>query len=501
MSTPETDTPNARLSRPPNFTLNPAGGLSVIPRRGMSAFNGTEFSGPLADQIGLFCFAARSPHKLSEILGASNPTFAKAQSNWIAAVAAPGTARLVAYKHGEDGKDAQDDAATALLTQWLDGLGASIGGFDGLRTKGAQCVLHYGLWPFEAVPGPSGTGVKSLGLVDPDSIWFGTDDQGAIYAYQKDPKSTNGQKVLPDNRFFWYAHYASAANPYGLEIFGSAIEEALKDRANNQDIGDAVHNSAWQHYFYQYNLEVLYRIATSPPDQGGLNLPQMGPQKRNADGTLMTNELEEPVYSQPAQEWVDRQIKNTLDYVRGMSPDENGTMDASGGIEKLDPASFAGLDSILEYWDYRFIRALDEMPTTMGAPKAGAQTYTTAEWASQATKQEMVAWGVLAPIVKAANLHFQLLGQAITVKAEFDPIRKSDALADANAEAVRAKTLTFYWQLGIITKEQLAIQLTGSGPPKDDPEAYTGPIPVASPSPSAPPTNAGTTKDQQGNNP
>lgn len=448
--------PTARQSRPPNFVLNPHGALSVIPRRGWEGlYENNLWEGPLSTNARLYRFAAAYPGRLSEILGTTHPTVAKAQSNWIAAAAAPGTAKLVAYKNGATGQQSQDDDATAEINAWLKAMGPGIGGLAGLRVKGVQSILHYGAWFLEGVPGVRGTGVRQIGLVDPPSIHMGNDQDGQVSAFQYQPDAPEGKKVLSPETFFWYTHYDSITNSYGLAVFATALTEALKDFAFDQDTSDAVHNSAWQRYIYKYSQEALYRIATTPLEQGGL-------------GLTATN----------AQAWVKEQLDNIQKYLAGLQPGDNMVADASGGVDTLASASFQGIEAIATQKDYRLIRACDEMPTTMGAPKAGAQNYTTAEWASQATKQEMVAWGALGPIVQVANLHFRLQGRPITVEAKLEPIRKSDAVQDANAESVQHKTRVSRWMLGLITKEELSLEETGSGLPEDDPDAYTGPDPA-----------------------
>jgi hypothetical protein len=442
--------PPIRQTRPPGFSLLKQGGLAIIPRRHMEGLYAEErFTGPLATRDAMLAFAISFPSRLSEVLGSSHPTVSKAQSNWITATAAPGTVRLVAYKGGAEGEDAQDDGATAEINDWLDGLGGEIGGLTGLRTKGAQCVLHYGLWPLEAIVGPRGRGLAGVGLVDPNTLYFAREDAGAQVVFQTQPGTPDGRKVLDPAKFFWYAHHASVTNPYGVAVFSAAVAEALKEMHFDQDVSDSVHN---------------------------------------------------------AEDWVDAQTAALATYLSSLNADDNFALDSSdgGGAETLPAASFSGLDPVLDYKDYRLIRALDEMPTTMGTPKAGAQTFTTAEWSVQAGKQEIVRDGIMGPIVAVCNLHFRLQGRDVVVRAECDPIRKSDAIQDANAEAITAKNWLLLWMFGLITKEELALKTTGSGLPKEDPDAYAGPEPAltggafAGGSPgTAPLPNAGTTQDER----
>lgn len=486
--------PTNRETRPPNFSLAPEGGLTIIPRRGFlgeflidSGINGGPgFNGPLATRDKLFWFAAAFPGHLSEILGTVHPTVSKAQSNWITATCDIADVKLTAYKGVEGGEDTPDDGATAEVTGLLKSFGDGVGGLNGLRVKGAQAIIHYGLWAFEAIPGRRGQGVVNIGLVDPISIGFANDPSGRVVPFQFQPDApNNGRRMLSESTFFWYSRYASAKNPYGISIFAAAVSESLKEMAFDQDVSDSVHNAAWQRYCYKYSLETLFRIATTKPEDGGLGLLASA---QDLNTGAMTN---------PAMDWVNGQLAAMQTYLSSLNSDDNLTMDTSGGLDIIAAASYAGIEPILQYKDYRLIRALDELPTTMGAPKAGAQTTTTAEWAGQAAKQEAEREAIMEPILKMLNLHFQLQGRPIKVKAEYQPIRKADAVQDANVETVRAKNTRQLWVDGVITGEEYALRTTGSGWPAGvDPHAYQGAPEAETLTETAPLSQAGTSSEE-----
>lgn len=484
-----------RQTRPPSFSLVGQGGLAVVPRPGLfGGFSSGVFTGPLADGTSLLNLASAAPGRLSEILGLADPTYAKAQSNWLAALAAPGTARLVAYKAGQTGQDARDDAATGEAADWMEGMGCAVGGLSGVRSIGAQALLHYGLWALEAVPGPRASGVARLGFVDPMSLGFEQDGEGNLLPYQKQRDAPDGKRLLDTATFFWYSLHRSATNPFGGAVFSAGPAQALTSRHFAQDVRDGVHNAAWARYVYKYNQEVLYAIATKPASEGGLGLPPSLPDASAPGGV-----------SFPARDWVNAQLADVRDYLDSLQPGENMVADASGGVDALSAGSFSGLEGVFDFEDTQYVRALDEMPTTMGSPKAGAQTYTTAEWATQAAKQETVRDGILDPVVRAANLHFRLQGRPLVVRAEFDPIRTSDAVQDANAEATEFRTRALRWMFGLITKEDFAIQETGSGLPGHDSDAYDGPQPTLTGgvvgSASGGLTQTGTTQEERDANP
>lgn len=448
------------MTRPPAWRENMGGGLSIIPRRGYeSHFCNGSLAGPLDTREKLLSFAARFPAQLSAVLGTVHPTVSKAQTNALTMVAAPGAVTLSAYKNSGAGQAVRDDAATEEIPAFLDSLGGEIGGLHGLLTIGTMALLHDPPWSIEGIAGPRGGGLSDLGMVSGSTIEFGRGENGKLLVYQRQQgaQSTNGRVELSQETFFWRSFHADANNPYGRAVFSAAVSEALKDINFQQDLADGVHNAAWHRLIYKYSLQQFYDVARNL-----LGLPESD---KDADGNT----------TYPAQDWVNARLKEVGDYLAGLRPDDNIIADSAGGVDTLKGGDFSGLEPIIEAKEYRLVRALGELPTTMGLPKTVGQNHTTAEWAMQADHYMTLRHLVTQPIIDVMNLHFRLQGRPLIVKAEYKEIRASDLVQEENAKATKTATVLQWVDRGYITDEDAALMLTGSGLPA----GYKKPAPPA----------------------
>ena len=463
-------------TRPPGFNPNAGGGISIIPRRGYEAdWRGNCGTGLIATTAKLLSFAARYPGELSRVLAHVDPTTGKAQNNALAMVAAPGSVHVFAYKEGGGaGTDARDDGGTSAIDDMFTAFGQEVGGLDGLLVKGTLEMLHSGLWCFEGIPGPRGQGVAQIGLVDPDSIEFERAADGSLQVYQKRTFGEPRRVLLNQETFFWHGHQADVKNPAGRAVFSANVVEAVKAIAFDQDLSDGTHNIAIARYVYLVSKAGYYKMATTPSDQGGLGLPAM----KMVDG----------VETFPADDWVNTQMEAISKEMASLLPDDNLTVDSTdgGGIKTLEAGSFVGMEPVIQHKDFRQIRALNELATTIGRPNAGAQTYTGAEYQLKAADSETLREGVMAPILRLCNLHLRLMGLPLVARAEYEPIRRVDQVQEENALQVKTDRIFKWVDRGYITDEDAALMLTGSGlpegfekretPPEDD-DADTADLP------------------------
>lgn len=440
-------------------------GIGLLPRRGIDA------PGFLNSRDALMRLGANSPLQLLIYAADLHPAVGLAAWNAVRLSCAPGDLKIKAHAPG--GKDQTDDAGTESIDQLWSGLPAEIGGLDGLRATLTLSALFTGLPCLEAVPGPRGSGVRWVWPVDSLTLRFDRDPVTSVaIPYQRqiyqigDPRADKlvaGYRRLDTSTFFFRPIDNFPDDPYGRGPYAPALNEVLCDLAMMQDLRDAIHNAAWPRTAEGFNFKETAEIAT----------------------TLLNMTVPEDVAA-----FVQQRFQEHVLAVSKRSPADNVVFDSNGTFQTVEGSQgFAALKEILVYLRQRIVQALKTLPTLMGINDGATQTYTSVEWSIYAAGLQTVQGIVAELLVKTANLHLQLQGLPLVAKAAYSPIRTTDDLIEAQAEALRLSNGLKKLYMGWISNEDLCLEITGTKPVGDPPEDIGALIGVA-PEPETPPVTA-----------
>jgi len=354
---------------------------------------------------------------------------------------------------------APDAGATALLDKFFADLPPEIGGLEGLQSILTLMILLTGMAALEAVPGEPLTGLTRAWPVDPLSLLLTRPDKSAdVEVRQKQVNFLGGEKddplypgyiLLNPERFFWKPYQPIVDDPYGRPSFGPAISEILCMIHMLQALRDCIDHTAWPRGVVEVDTEGLYNIAVQ--QMGFIDTPT------------------DPA----ATNWVLTQFANFTSTMKQVKSDDWIVMGAGSKTVMMQGGTFAGLDAMIKNLQSRIVRGLKQMPVMMGSSEGSTEGHTSVQWQVYARRLEMVRAAALVPILKAANLHFRLLGLPFVAVAKFQPIRTTDALVEAQTEAMRLKNEAIKMLLRWSNNDSSCLAITGNAPATAAPDLPT----------------------------
>lgn len=450
--TPDTDSrANPRVARsrqtePAHYLPNAKGGLSFVPRRAVE-------TGFLSTKGGLLRVAGDTPLRLLTYLIDIDPTLGYAVWNDLRLSSPVGGLQIIGVKpkKGKKGDEEENDEATGAIEELFNKLPNEIGGLQGLQNTLTLSALLSGMTMLEAVPGKRGEGIRRLWPVDTLTIRMDREepDLDAVpYQMQRYPNATKGSKSnyvrLNTDLIQWRLMDNLADDLYGRAPKATAIGEVLRSLAMMQDLTNAIHNAGTPRLGIPFNFKETYEIAQ-----------MFG----------ITDKVE-------AQKWVMDEFAATVAAYNQLNPGENIHYDASGSVIVIEGGKgLTALNAILIFLRQRLTQAVKSLPTLLGINDGSTQTYTSVEWAIYAAGLESLRAIVIPLLEWAGTLHLRLLGMPYVAKAKVQPIRVTDALLEANTEAVKIKNAAEKRRQGFITPDQAAQEITGTdavAPPPDD---------------------------------
>ncbi len=458
-----------RTSEPKNWTPYSLGGAGIVAKRVTQDPLFVNTSNQLQSA------ATSKPMQLLALLPSIHPSVGLALWNTLRLTCPPGGIKLKAYKKDKRGKFTKpDDKATHRLDEFFEQLPNEIGGAVGLQTTLTIQALFTGLICTECVPSDKLQGLRRVWPVDSLSIMFIKPTQDAdqepfqhqIYptsrygGYLSLPKVSSAYtsndpfdklvsrwaglnyKHLNKETFFWRAIDSNVDDPYGTAPYATCLNEVLADIALMQDLRDSVHNAAWPRLEVGVDTTNLHKVAV--------------------EVYKITNPVK-------AAEWVQARFNEIVDYISDLEASDNIVHESSGTVKNIQPGSFQGMDSVLNFLRQRICQALKTLPTLLGINDGSTFNYTSVEWAIYAAGLETLRAIVAEVMVKIANLHLRLLGLPVKVKATYEPIRTNDALVEANTKNVEIQNMMLLFDREFIDASEASLKVCGhepSGKPK-----------------------------------
>lgn len=432
------------------------GGLGYIARRGVDF--GTSIA--LQSLESLARMASTQPLELLSLLPDIVPEVGLAVWNGTFLACGPNALRIKAMTVGLDGKSEEAPDGTAAIKALWDNNSDEVGDLIDALGQNYQMLLFSGLCATEAVPGPRGTGVESVFPINSLTLRFNRDNAGKLVLQQRQTANANGLgqysagmggyfKPLPMNRIFHRRLPGLPDEPYGRAPFAPALSAVLECLSFMRDLMLAFH-----------------RIGTPSVDVG-FDFEMWANLARNVIG--LTDPLE-------IDEWVQTKFQQAVAFYNDKNPDDGYFHDIKSTVKIVGSGgAWPDLTAIWSILRLRLVQALKQLPTIMGIVEGDTETWSRVQWDIYANSLVTLIAKAAAPLVKASNLHLQLLGLPYIAVPEFEPIRSiarlQDALSEAAEIANEATKRDEGWQL----QETASMNITGSAPVAE-PRSWTNPI-------------------------
>ena len=455
----------SRVSQGAGQVLFGKGGLGYIARRGIDY--GTSLNMQSLDALARM--ATQQPLELISLLPDIVPEVGLAAWNGLRLGCAPGTVRIKAMTVKKGGGSEEAPDGTAAIADLFSSLPDEVGQFEDVLAQNFLMVMFSGMCAVEAVPGPRGTGLAQIWPVNSLTLRFKRENDGTLALYQRQTSNASGLGVfaaglgglyepMPMNRFFWASLDGFPDDSYGRAPFAAALTAVLECMAFIRDLTTAFHRVGTPHHDIGFDFAMWAKIAQD------IGISQ-DPKEIN-DWVMEKYAEAQAMYA-------------SLEVDDAFFHDINSKVNAVGSGDKWPDVT--GIWSLLRL---RLIQALKQMPSLMGVVEGSTETWSSIDYSIYTSGLESIVRKAAAPLVRAANLHLQLLGLPYQAVCETDKLRTVDATIEAEREAMQIANeeakVTNNWQLN----STAAMNVTGSAPPTpqeiaQDTPVKAGPAPVS----------------------
>jgi len=433
---------DTQTTRPPYAAVYGASILTV-PRRGWDSLTRQYLEAYASDpgsvrNLALGQWYSTIPLRMLWMMGDIHPMVSMARSVWLRIAFSDSTTQFIA----ESSRGNTSDVGTRAINALIDSLPLEVGGIAGLQNAIGEQVLFTGMACLECVPNPTLSSLQDLVTFDPTTVRFRDDGLGNRYVEQKQP---TGWRTLNKENCLAIGFDASRDNPYGRPVFAAALSEAMTDTAIHQSMTDVLQAVAWPRLSVGFPFAEAAEFAIAHPEVC------VG---QKDDGSDLT----------PA-EYAMAEMRRLSTLVQNMKADDVFMYPKDGMVSVLNGANgMSSLDPILQQKRMRMCQAVDTLPNLLGVTDGGTQGYSSVQWGVQAKKIESFRQFVNHLLCKAFNLHLRLKGISATVRAEAEPIRATDALADEQARTLRIANEQALVDAGYSDRSHASQKLTGSEP-------------------------------------
>jgi tmRNA-binding protein len=433
-----------RQTQPTN--LNPLGNLSYsfIPRR--------QYAGIDISDLTLY---GGDPFQLIDMLIDVSPEVSLALWN---------TVRLVntnfTYKVMLPSGTRELAKGKAVLDALLERINADYGGMRALITSWCISLFSKGACAGEIALTDDLSDIDDIYAVQPNTIHFERDFYTQkLVPFQQQVMSTTGNQgwgygAFPYRRLnpatFGYIPFdAPADDPYGRSPMASALQVVIFDLQVMKDLRQSIHANAWGRLDIKLLEEALLKNAPQ-----GIQRDPTGEKARKFIADQLAAFQTDYAQIKPDDAFIH------LDSV------EVSSVDSSGKIFNAD--------ALVRIIERRFFRALKQLPTFMGSNEGTTETHSTVQLVITVNSIQSYQGSIANLIEKLFDVALQIYGINGRAKVEFDTVRATDRLMDANADLAEIQVAAQKRDQGWITQDDASISVTGS-------KAVGEPKPVAAP--------------------
>lgn len=435
-----------RISQSPAMQLYGRGGFGILPRRGVDG--ATTLATTSVE--GVMRLASSSPLELLSCIPDIVPEVGLAVWNCRTLGTSPESFRIYGGSKDTGNKVTEVPEATAILDTLFLAQPDEVGDQFDMAGDQLEMLLFSGMDALEAVPGKAGTGLEAIYPCNTLTLRFDRDDRNKLILAQKQlgiaastQKSKNGYVPMPMDRFFWGKMGGIPDDPYGRVPMAPVVNEALLSLSFMRDLSRAVHRIGYPFYDVGLDEEAIGQYARETME--------------------MTNEDD-------IAEYVDKKYEEAMQAFNDRDVDDayfhsiRAIVQANGAGDK-----FANFGEIWQIFRSRLIMALKHNPALMGIVEGSTETWSVVQWDIFVRSLRTLVAKALKPILKACNLHFQLLGMPYFADVEYAPLPSIDALDKAAAREKEIGNEVRLRDEGLQSQEETAMTLTGNAPVADGP--------------------------------
>lgn len=359
----------------------------------------------------------------------------------------------------KDNQGQDDEAGKEILDNLLDRINERFGGIDGLLVQWIQSAYGRGAVCGEVSLTDDLKDIRDFHAVNPRTVEFRYDSlTGELLMYHK-PKS--GPEVLLNPEKFWYVPIDPAIDdPYGRSPVAPALQEVWFDISIISDLRKVVHHQGWP----RIDIKVIEEVLVNSAPQGIKSNPK---------------EL---------REWLDDRLFDIQEAYNDIGPDDSfvhydaveiGTYGGSPTGRMMD------INQVVRAIERRMIKALKQLPILMGSNEGTTETHGTVQWTIFVEGLKSLQNPIKHILSRMMGLALEVYGHQGRVEIEFDALRTTDRLLDAQAEQAEISNAAEKYNQGWQSWEESAIEITGSAPPEgmEPPARQTAGSPAPEPTP------------------
>jgi hypothetical protein len=379
------------------------------------------------------------------------------------------------YSYQVKTKDGKRDLARAkaLLDAIIDGLNKDAGGIDAIIDSWSITAFLQGAVSGELALTEDLQDVQDLYAVQPWSIYFERDNSQNLVPFQQQVMTTAGVgqafgvggtpfKQLNPVTFGYIPIHAAPDDPYGRPPAAPVLQLISFDMQLLKDIRQSVHVNAWGRIDISIVEETLLK-----------NAP---------------NFAQDPT-GQKKRDWVTNQVRAFSEAYNQIKPDDAFIHSDAVKVTGIDSSGKTfQVDAIVRMLERRLIRALKQLPVLMGSNEGTTETHGTVQMDIYAAGIKSLQKSIANLLEKLLAVALQVYGISAKVIWEFEPVRATDRLADAQAEMQESAVAAYQRDQGWITNDEASIKITGS-------EAVAEPKAAQALPTALPATDANNTKD------
>ncbi len=393
--------------------------------------------------------AQLTPTRLIEILADASPEVSRALFDFVR-LFNPGW-EVMTYRPGSE---EQDTRAQALVDEFFQALKDRHGAADVVLNRLILGAFLRGAFFSELVMDRSGRLPLDIATPDPAAARFERmidPDYGEVWVL--------GQWI--DGEFMRLDEFETVSyipidpfpnQPYGRSPVLPALFTAVFLLGILHDLKRVIEQQGYPRIVVRVSLEKLAEIA---PDTA-----QPGTEEFN--------------------QWVDATINEVKSVYASLQPDDayitTDEVEIDNPIGTVDADSLGAIDKIIVALERMLIRALKTVPLLFGVNETSSETHANRQWEVHAAGIASLQHLLEAQLEKLLGLALQAQGVAARVEFRFSQLRASEALRDAQSEAMEISNATAKYEAGWISQDEASEMITGS--PADVPEPRRGGQPV-----------------------
>lgn len=446
-----------RASQGAGQVLLGKGGLGYIARRGV------DFGTSVAVQTleGVARMAAQQPLELLSLLPDLVPEVGLALWNGTFLGCGQDSLRIKAMTVCAGGGSEEAPEGTAAIKALWDRQPDEVGGLADALAQNFQMLMFSGLCAAEAVPDRRRRGIAAVYPVNSLTLRFKRENDGTLALYQRQTANPNGLGIysagfgglfepMPMERFFYSKLPALPDEPYGRAPYGAALTVILECLAFMRDFLLAFHRVGTPKWDVSVDFEMWYTLA------------------KEVVGLTDPKEIDD---------WVQAKYRESVAFFNDLNPDDAFFHDLKSKVNAVGSGDkwpdLVGMWGMLRL---RLVQALKQVPTLMGIVEGDTETWSRVQWDIYASSLKALVSKAAYPLVRASQLHLQLLGLPYRAEAEFCELRSITRMLDAQATAQEILNeeakVTNNWQLN----NTASMAITGSAPPPEEERSRDTPV-------------------------